>query len=298
MATRSVALLRVKFSLRSEHYKILQQSRRLGLSDPYASKLGWLVGNLYSRVATPDWEDQESKKNASKVQAKKILDVVTLASGENWVSGRELEAKLGEHQDKIEQFEPRSFKTKLSDLAYESPSELAVKEAAKIAETLALEAVDLEIGSRFEKDSELIDLILGAGFTPELSPEQEELIREDRKVIQKLSTPIAKLTRQLIAQVLWEDCDSPQEWCAALGELLRDHLDEDLFQSMKNRIDSKLNLPEGVHLPDFAIDSIKNHVIALLETHWLTIRFCQNTMRKLPGRLKNSSRFMDNTKRI
>ena len=39
LATRSVAMLRVKISLRREHYDVLLQSRRLGLAQPYACLL-------------------------------------------------------------------------------------------------------------------------------------------------------------------------------------------------------------------------------------------------------------------
>ena len=53
----SVALLRVSVAFRAEHYDTLVESRKGGLNPAFSNKLGWLVGNLYSRVATPDWAD-------------------------------------------------------------------------------------------------------------------------------------------------------------------------------------------------------------------------------------------------
>ena len=51
----------------------------------YSAKLGWLTGNLYSRIATPDWEDQESDKAASSKQAKSLLQLISRPNNENWV---------------------------------------------------------------------------------------------------------------------------------------------------------------------------------------------------------------------
>lgn len=49
------AFLRLSIAVRSESYATLVQSKFLQIKEPYRSKLGFLVGNLYSRVATEDW---------------------------------------------------------------------------------------------------------------------------------------------------------------------------------------------------------------------------------------------------
>lgn len=52
----SVAFLKVSFALKSnEHYGLCLDAKRLELKDPFGAKLGWLVGNMYSKVGTPDW---------------------------------------------------------------------------------------------------------------------------------------------------------------------------------------------------------------------------------------------------
>lgn len=62
----SVALLRVSVTLRSEeHYSTLVGARRGRLESSFCAKLGWIVGNLYSRVATEDL-DQENIKELTK----------------------------------------------------------------------------------------------------------------------------------------------------------------------------------------------------------------------------------------
>ncbi len=56
----AVALLRVTVSLRAkDHYETIQRARCRRLGSEFRSKLGWLVGNIYSRVGTPDWCDQK-----------------------------------------------------------------------------------------------------------------------------------------------------------------------------------------------------------------------------------------------
>lgn len=52
-----VAYLKVSIALKSaEHYDICLSAKKLELTDEFKAKLGWLVGNMYSRVGTADWE--------------------------------------------------------------------------------------------------------------------------------------------------------------------------------------------------------------------------------------------------
>jgi hypothetical protein len=58
IAVPSVALLQVSVALRSqEHYGELVKARTGRLAEQFQSKVGWLLGNLFSRVATPDWDE-------------------------------------------------------------------------------------------------------------------------------------------------------------------------------------------------------------------------------------------------
>jgi hypothetical protein len=72
--TPSVSLLRVKITLRVDHYKVLQLARRGRLIPDFRSKLGWLIGNLYSRIGTPDWSDSELKKKQLNKMIKDWID--------------------------------------------------------------------------------------------------------------------------------------------------------------------------------------------------------------------------------
>lgn len=58
----SVAMLQVSVALKShEHYDRLVNARSGRLAEPFQSKLGWLIGNLFSRVATQDWKEPVKK---------------------------------------------------------------------------------------------------------------------------------------------------------------------------------------------------------------------------------------------
>jgi hypothetical protein len=49
------AFLRLTVSIRKEHYDKCLDARLLSLQDVFQAKLGWLTGNIYSRVGTEDW---------------------------------------------------------------------------------------------------------------------------------------------------------------------------------------------------------------------------------------------------
>ncbi len=58
----AVAFLRVSVSFQQQHYDTLRAARSGRLTEPFANKLGWLVGNLYARVGTDDWPAADLKR--------------------------------------------------------------------------------------------------------------------------------------------------------------------------------------------------------------------------------------------
>jgi hypothetical protein len=56
----SVAILRVAISVKAiENYETLVRARVGRLSKEFQPKLGWMVGNLYSRVGVRDWKEEK-----------------------------------------------------------------------------------------------------------------------------------------------------------------------------------------------------------------------------------------------
>jgi hypothetical protein len=86
IAVPAVAMLRISISLRSrEHYRMLQDSRCGRLATEYRNKLGWLAGNLYSRVDTPDWADQPGGPEAAQRLVEDLLDRPGTSDAPLWV---------------------------------------------------------------------------------------------------------------------------------------------------------------------------------------------------------------------
>jgi hypothetical protein len=75
-----VVNLRVSVSLKAEHYSTLVLARRGRLTSDFRGKLGWLVGNLFSRTASPDWAEKEGD-GAKSEAITELLGTV----GTNWI---------------------------------------------------------------------------------------------------------------------------------------------------------------------------------------------------------------------
>ena len=52
-----LVFLRLPIALQREHYEILLKAKVAELEDVFRARLGWMKGNIYSRVATPDIEE-------------------------------------------------------------------------------------------------------------------------------------------------------------------------------------------------------------------------------------------------
>ncbi|KAB2911414.1 MAG: hypothetical protein F9K29_22585 [Hyphomicrobiaceae bacterium] len=64
----SCAFLRLSIAIRSnEHYEVCHAARVATLSSEFRPKLGWLLGNIYSRVGTEDWESSALEKEISTI---------------------------------------------------------------------------------------------------------------------------------------------------------------------------------------------------------------------------------------
>ena len=74
LTVESVALLRAAISLPRSHYQVLLEARRGRLDPQFRNKLGWLVGNLYSRVGTPDWSEQADGEELQSSMVRKHVD--------------------------------------------------------------------------------------------------------------------------------------------------------------------------------------------------------------------------------
>lgn len=53
------AMLALPISFKPEHYETFRAAKIAGITDVFQAKLGWLLGQMYSRVGTPDFQPTE-----------------------------------------------------------------------------------------------------------------------------------------------------------------------------------------------------------------------------------------------
>lgn len=90
-----VAFLALSVALKADHYDALLAAKVAQLDPLFSAKLGWLVGNMYSRVATPDLEEK-GRGAEKKAFLDEWLGPIT------WVSNlraRALTKRLGKRTD-------------------------------------------------------------------------------------------------------------------------------------------------------------------------------------------------------
>jgi hypothetical protein len=85
ITANSCAFLQLSIALRAMHYETCVAARIASLTEIFAAKLGWLVGNLYSRVGTEDWVPDRVTQPEFSSRIKSILDDACL-----WVDHEQL----------------------------------------------------------------------------------------------------------------------------------------------------------------------------------------------------------------
>jgi hypothetical protein len=66
------AFLQLAVSFRSQHYKACLDAKIAQLDAQFQAKLGWLIGNMYSRVATTEWDTEKPSERLGKVASSLI----------------------------------------------------------------------------------------------------------------------------------------------------------------------------------------------------------------------------------
>jgi hypothetical protein len=133
----AVALLRVSISLEAkEHYELLRSARCGRLDTEYRNKLGWLAGNLYSRVDTMDWAEHIDGEAEEK---RIIADLLSGSPGEAknaWVPAAWL-ATVRRKKIDLKNIPPSEIEAVLREHAPPPPLEVAVAEIKKITQQLS-----------------------------------------------------------------------------------------------------------------------------------------------------------------
>lgn len=163
-STPHVGYLALSVPLRSDdHYERCLQARVLQLSDVFQAKLGWLVGNMYSRVGTPDWAPDHVSPDWFKGQVDEIVRSLCV-----WADAKALE-RVGRAEKTLDKQNPGAKLTR--------------EEALEVIESVAKERA----GRTDEAVKKIVDVIIQA--EPELEPRRQRLelrVKNDATIAQLL----------------------------------------------------------------------------------------------------------------
>lgn len=134
IAVHSIANLQVNFALKLDNYDSLIKNLKGRLSNVYQNRLGWLVGNLFSRVAIPDF-DQEEKKTI----IRELLKRKDSERGPFWIS----QDAVSEAQSKGLKMDGRTTQEIYELIKSHSPSSPKEKAIERILNILKEEASGL-----------------------------------------------------------------------------------------------------------------------------------------------------------
>lgn len=128
LAPPHCALLRVSVALRSDHhYQTCLDAKMLQLKPEFQAKLGWLTGNLYSRVGTDDWSSTDELANQLKTLTKEIIEREAI-----WLEKRRHEALLRELKSVTGVVTPQLAKAKLEAIKVETGRQATLRRLREI----------------------------------------------------------------------------------------------------------------------------------------------------------------------
>lgn len=135
-----ITYLKVSIALKSqEHYDKCLAAKKLELSDEFKAKLGWLVGNMYSRVGTADWEGIMTAQERKEMLNNDLASKCIIGSKEQL---KTLKAKLTEKSEMIHNHEEAaSF---VSDIYVQTKYEKAMSIIEKIFQTSSKKIPEVE----------------------------------------------------------------------------------------------------------------------------------------------------------
>lgn len=120
LAESSVAWLRMQSAVGDEHYEVLLAARCGRLNSEFRGKLGWLVGNLYSRIGTQDWDSKELEGQVRQLLGQDLAWVPKASVGSAKAQGVAVEClSYDDAVSKLEPYAPPSATERAADAAVE-----------------------------------------------------------------------------------------------------------------------------------------------------------------------------------
>ncbi|MDY6951013.1 MAG: hypothetical protein SWE60_05845 [Thermodesulfobacteriota bacterium] len=137
ISVHSVAILRVAISVKAnEHYDKLADARIGRLSKEFQPKLGWMVGNLYSRVGVTDWKEKSEEEKDS-LEEQLITEILSFARDEPiWLEKR-IYKRIIKDKPAFPELPPPEQEAIISEYLPPSPKDKIIEIIEKIVKNVA-----------------------------------------------------------------------------------------------------------------------------------------------------------------
>ena len=151
------AILSLSIAVRSDlHYPEIKEGRILSLNDSFQHKLGYLVGTLYSRVGTQDWDEESNLAERAKEIIERNKSVVWIPKELAPIVTKILKAKDQPTSADLLQAVAEAKKSKVSK------KEAVLKQLTEMLPSFGMEEAQLSAFQRRFRGDPTIKGILGA----------------------------------------------------------------------------------------------------------------------------------------
>ena len=128
----SCALLRQSISLEAQqYYDNFLDARVISLMGIFQAKLGWLVGNMYSRVGTEDWVPDHLTKEEFDDRVKKEIEALC-----PWIPDKQLKEAQRKAPDGLLTRDQNTIRKHIHDISVPSKKEQVIKRVVELLQGL------------------------------------------------------------------------------------------------------------------------------------------------------------------
>jgi hypothetical protein len=162
---RYCAFLALSVALRRDHYELCLRAKLFELKEPFQAKLGWLIGDMYSRVAVAEWDEEIKDPTLDAEIAKLLRESFVMID----------DAKIREAVEELKQAE--------GGLAAKSPAEIA-----DFAKRKKLVPRKKKLTERAQQ------ILLGSKIVEQFRERMSTAIKQDTQLLDEIKTALANPT--------------------------------------------------------------------------------------------------------
>jgi hypothetical protein len=153
----SCAFLQLSISIRAyEHYEECLEARIMSLDPVFRAKLGWMTGNIYSRIGTDDWVPGFRTKEEFGATVEEMLDLHC-----KWVDDKKIKEAAKQIDEGTRQKGSEAIRSYIEELPVKNRKQEAIARILELLEELKITSPGDEAKVRrlLENDSALTTLI-------------------------------------------------------------------------------------------------------------------------------------------